>query len=82
MGDEAPKVMGWGAIVAITAATAVALGLVLGALGEVVGRSSGTAGVGAGTGVVAALLIGRRRAARQASAGGRTAPDRPAGPPS
>lgn len=60
-----PKVMGWGTIIAIMVATALATGVLLGLLGEMLGLSPGrtTTGVGASVGVVGAILISRRRAA-------------------
>lgn len=65
MTDAAPKVMGWGTIIAIVAGTGVVVGLLLGAIGQALALPPGrmTAGVGAAMGVLGALLVTRRRAA-------------------
>jgi hypothetical protein len=64
---EPAKIMGWGAIIGILVLVALATGLTLGLLGELLGnRLNLSAGVGAATGIVGALLITRRRAALQA----------------
>lgn len=62
---EDPKVMGWGMIVVIVAATGIVVGLLLGIIGQGLAVPPGrmTAGVGAAMGVVGALLVTRRRAA-------------------
>ena len=65
MTDAAPKVMGWGTIIAIVAATGIVVGMLLGAIGQALALPPGrmTAGVGAAMGVLGALLVTRRRAA-------------------
>lgn len=55
--------MGWATILAILIATGLVVGVTLGLLRETVGVPGGTAGVGVSIGVVAAILIARRRAA-------------------
>jgi hypothetical protein len=66
-GADATKVMGWPAIFAIVAATGIAMGLLLGLMGALTGLPFGkmTPGIGPPMGVVAAILITRRRAALQ-----------------
>ncbi len=68
MAENAPKVMGWGTIIGILVLTSLALGLTVGLITTALGVSSRSlgAGVGAGVGVVGAILISRRRAALQA----------------
>jgi hypothetical protein len=55
--------LSWGKIIAITLATALVTGLVIGALSALFGFDSGLAsgGIGGAAGVVGALLISRRR---------------------
>jgi hypothetical protein len=61
---EPTKVMGWGTLIAILVGVALTTGLLLGALGELLGRGFNPgAGVGAAVGITGALLISRRRAA-------------------
>lgn len=55
----APKPMSWGVIIGALALTAVVTGLLLGTLSELTGFAP-TAGVGAATGVVGALLVANR----------------------
>lgn len=63
MPDDEPRPMSWPLILAILVATAAVTGLVLGALGVVMGSVPGTAGVGAVTGMVGAYLLQRRKQA-------------------
>ena len=65
MTAEEPKVMGWGMIVVLVAATGILVGLLLGIVGQGLAVPPGrmTAGVGAAMGVVGALLVTRRRTA-------------------
>ncbi len=60
--------MSWGTILVITLAAGVVSGMTLGFFGEMLGLSGGarTTGVGAVTGIVAALLVTRRRLALEA----------------
>ena len=58
-----PKPMSWPVMLAIIVATAVVSGLILGAAGIAMATTFGTAGVGAATGSVGALLMGRRQQA-------------------
>lgn len=61
---EPAQVMSWGRLILILLAVALATGLTLGVLGELFGITlNAGAGIGAATGIVAALLITRRRAA-------------------
>lgn len=60
--------MSWPVIIAIMFGAALAIGLTVGALQSVFGFRVGGAAVGAGTGVVGALLVARRRAALTAQA--------------
>ncbi|MGZ3420643.1 MAG: hypothetical protein ACXWUG_23100 [Polyangiales bacterium] len=55
--------MSWGTIIGLTALTAVATGLLIGILRTAFGFTGGAGGAGAATGIVAALLITRRRQA-------------------
>lgn len=59
------KVLGWGAIIAIMVGVGVAVGLLLGLVGQALGLSTSATGggVGASVGVVGATLISRRRVA-------------------
>lgn len=61
-----PKVMSWGMIAALVAATGMFFGVVLGFIGSRLAAPPGqmTAGVGASMGVVAAFLVTRRRMAQ------------------
>lgn len=63
--DRNTKALGWGAIIAIMVGVGLVVGLVLGLLKQTLGlsNSSTAAGVGAGIGIVGAILIARRRAA-------------------
>lgn len=65
MSPRRPKVLGWGSIVGIMAITGLAVGVLLGVIGELLDLDGGTmtGGVGASMGVVGALLLGQRRAA-------------------
>lgn len=60
--------LSWGKIIAITAATAVVTGLVIGGLSALTGLNFkyASGGIGGATGIVAALLITRRRAEQAA----------------
>jgi hypothetical protein len=60
MSDSKP--MSWPVIIGILVATSLVLGVTLGLLHETMGLNPG-AGVGAGIGIVGALLITRRRKA-------------------
>ena len=57
--------MSWGKIVLILLGVALVAGLTMGILGELLGLSSGatSGGIGGATGLTAAYLINRRRAA-------------------
>jgi hypothetical protein len=65
MTNDTTKPMGLGTIIAILFVTAIAIGVVLGAFGGMLGLSPGLrgAGVGACVGILGALLLSRRRAA-------------------
>ena len=65
MSEENTKVLGWGMIIAIMVGVALATGLLLGLLGELLRLPPGwtKGGIGATVGVVGAFLIMRRRAA-------------------
>lgn len=56
------KPMSWGVIIAILVGSSLVLGMTLGLLHETMGLNPG-AGVGAGIGVLGALLINNRRKA-------------------
>ena len=63
--ESSEKVMGWGTIIAIMVGVALAVGLLLGLMGEVFGVPTQWAGAGVGVsaGVVGASLVARRRTA-------------------
>ena len=63
--ESSEKVMGWGTIIAIMVGIALAVGLLLGLMGQMFGIPTQWtgAGVGVSAGVVGASLISRRRAA-------------------
>lgn len=65
MVERRAKPLSWGAIIGIMVITGLAVGVLLGVLGELLELDAGkmTGGVGAAMGVVGALLIGQRRAA-------------------
>lgn len=65
---DSKQPMSWTLIVAICLVTGLVAGLTLGALGELVNLGGGarTAGVGVTIGLVAAVLVQRRRAALSA----------------
>ena len=56
------KPMSWGMIIAILVGASLVMGLTLGILQETIGLNPG-AGVGAGIGIIGALLINKRRRA-------------------
>jgi len=60
--------LGWGKIILVLIGVAVATGLLLGSMGRLFGLPAGVTGggIGASVGVVAALLLARRRAAMAA----------------
>ena len=57
------KILSWWAIIAIMAGVGVAVGMLLGIVGQLFGLSTSMTGggVGVSVGVVGAILIGRRR---------------------
>lgn len=57
----------WGGIVALSVGVALVAGLLIGLLDAAAGIHPGTAGIGAVTGSVAAILIARRRKVRKAA---------------
>ncbi len=65
MSEENTKALGWGMIIAIMVGVALAMGLLLGLLGEWLRLPPGwrTGGIGAAVGVTGAILILRRKAA-------------------
>jgi hypothetical protein len=65
MAERRAKALSWGSIIGIMMITGLAVGVLLGVLGELLDLGAGklTGGVGAAMGVVGALLIGQRRAA-------------------
>ena len=73
-GKAADAPMGWGKIVVILLGVALVAGLVMGLVGELLGLSGGATGggIGGATGVTAAYLIMRRKAALEAQARRRT----------